>query len=155
MMPGKNDAKQCGAKKVQKRILSDYLYNLRVKYLAENPTVSISHAAYYRMRPRYMQLASFASRDTCLCQKHQNMALLICPLKNKKMITNGNPDMLIKEKNDEEVLEILSTLNKDDEIIYVQWARVEEKGKKRMKIISTKAKKKDYIKKVVDDMKKF
>lgn len=42
MMPGKNDSKKSEGVKVQKRVLSDYLYNLHNKFLPENPREKIS-----------------------------------------------------------------------------------------------------------------
>jgi len=46
MMPGKRDSKTCGGMKIQKRILCDYMYNLYHKYMAENPTMKMSHAHF-------------------------------------------------------------------------------------------------------------
>lgn len=72
MMPGKNDAKrrETGVK-VQKRILCDYLYNLFDEFEAENPDERMSRATFCRLRPKHVVLASFTSRNTCLCQHHQ------------------------------------------------------------------------------------
>ncbi|XP_048580476.1 uncharacterized protein LOC116604139 [Nematostella vectensis] len=156
MMPGKQDAKKCGDRKIQKRILSDYLYNLRMKYLAENPNAKISQAVFYKMSPPYMMLASFACRDTCLCQHHQNMALLLRSMKRRLLISTGNPDSFIKDNTDEQVLEILKKIGDGEKITYEQWKRVQdEDGKHRTKLINTKASKEDFIDKVTAATLKF
>ena len=77
--PGKQDSKKVGDQQLQKYILNDYLENLHIKFLAENPTVHLSYST--RMRPKEMIPVSYSSRKTCLCEKHQNFSLKLVPLK--------------------------------------------------------------------------
>ena len=79
MMPGKrtsrlHEEKKVQEKKKQKRILNDYMKNLYEKYLAEFPERKISLAMFCHFRPAYL-LVNFASRNICLCSRHQNLAL--------------------------------------------------------------------------------
>lgn len=108
MMTGKTDTKKRGTKKVQKRILRNYLYNPRLKYLAETLRARVSQLTFYRMQPAYMQLACFASCDTCV--KHHNMALFLPSIKNRKLISNVNPNALIKKENNQEVVDNLRAI---------------------------------------------
>ena len=80
-LPGKRDPKKVGDQQLQKYILNDYLENLHIKFLAENPTVHLSYFTFTRMRPKEMIPVSYSSRKTCLCEKHQNFSLKLVPLK--------------------------------------------------------------------------
>lgn len=75
MMPGKGDFRNCDGVKVQKRYLNDYMHNLHAKFRAENPEINISRSVFCRRRPLHILPTSFTSRNTCLCQRHQNMSL--------------------------------------------------------------------------------
>ena len=61
-MPGKNDAKkvETGVKK-QKRILNDYLKNLHLKFLSEEPDIRISLASFCRLRPLHIMPVNFTA----------------------------------------------------------------------------------------------
>lgn len=54
MLPGKNDATKDGDNKRQTRILTDYMANIHKKFTAENPTLKISLAMFYRLRTKYI-----------------------------------------------------------------------------------------------------
>ena len=74
--PGKADAKKNNdGVKEQTRVLTDYLSNLHDKFLSENPGLKLSCATFCRLRPRHILLTTLISRSSCLCTKHQNMAL--------------------------------------------------------------------------------
>ena len=156
MMPGKNDAKRSETGvKVQKRILCDYLYNLFDKSKAENPDQRMSHATFCRLRPKHIILASFTSCNTCLCQRHQNLALLLRALKGKEATTTVNPDKFIAENNDEQIKEILAGLQCPS-VEYEQWKRVEDQdGKKRMKVVKYDVWKAGFINVVENAVSKF
>lgn len=146
MMPGKNDAKrrETGVK-VQKRILCDYLYNLFDEFEAENPDERMSRATFCRLRPKHVVLASFTSRNTCLCQHHQNLALLLRAMKGREATTPVNPDKFIAENNDEQIKEILAGLQCPS-VEYEQWKRVEDQdGKKCMKVVKYDVSKAEFI----------
>lgn len=76
-MPGKADAIKVDDRKekMQKFVLNDYLHNLHMKYIAENPEVKICLATCCRLRPKYISFVNFAARRQCLCNKHQHFAL--------------------------------------------------------------------------------
>ena len=129
-MPGKNDAKRITkGQKVQSHVLIDYLDNLHKKFLSENPDLKISRATFCRCRPAYILKASFTSRLSCLCTKHQNAALTIKALRKAGIEVNPNPAKAVIEKIDKAKLQSDLT----DEIPVSQWTReeIEEKGKKK------------------------
>ena len=145
MIPGKNDAKKSEGVKVQKRILNDYLYNLHAKFQAEHPIEKMSRATFCRFRPSHIVLAAFTSRKTCLCQWHQNLALVLRAVKGKGATNTVNPDKFIAEHNDQKVKELLDDLE-GTSIEYEQWKRVQdEDGKKRMKIVKIDATKVELV----------
>ena len=74
-LPEKWDSKKVGDQQLQKYILNDYLENLHIKFLAENLTVHLSYSTFTRMRPKEIIPVSCSSRETCLCEKHQNFSL--------------------------------------------------------------------------------
>ena len=80
MMPGKNDTKKSETGHIQKRILNDSMLFLHLKFKTESPN-KISLATFCRLRPKHICLTKHLSRNKCLCQKYQNMALA---LKNMK-----------------------------------------------------------------------
>lgn len=82
MIPGKNDKKKAENGHMQKRVLNDSMACLHMKFATET-SEKISLATFCRLRPNYICLTKFISRNTCLCQKHQNMALA---LKNMKSV---------------------------------------------------------------------
>ena len=96
-MPGKNDAKkvETGVKK-QKRILNDYLKNLLLKFLSEEPDIRISLASFCRLRPLHIMPVNFTSRNTCLCRRHQNMALKLKAVKYAGVQVSTNPDTFVR-----------------------------------------------------------
>ena len=78
-------------------VLTDYLDNLFRKFRSENPEVKISLATFKRIRPKHILLMSLISRHTCLCTKHQNMALIAKAMKAAGLDVPLNPELLLKE----------------------------------------------------------
>ena len=74
-LPSKRDAKKVDDEKVQKRVLNDYMHNLHMKYLAQNPDKKVSRSFFYTCRKANYVCASFGVRQTCLCLRRQNMSL--------------------------------------------------------------------------------
>ncbi|CAC5394558.1 unnamed protein product [Mytilus coruscus] len=146
-LPGKRDNKKDGKEKKQKRVLNDYLDNLHQKFLSENILTKFSVSVFRRFRPAHYALASFGNRRTCLCQRHQNMALKVRTLKALTVTTTSNPDQLIRQMTDDEVLEKITQLE-DEKIKYSEWKRVdvEEKGmmKKRMNVVQCEANRQEF-----------
>ncbi|XP_069138828.1 uncharacterized protein [Argopecten irradians] len=119
------------------RVLNDNLRNLFGKFQCEQSDVKISFTTFCRMRPKEFNLTQYISRNRCLCQKHQNMALLLKSVKAAGANVPLNPEDFIKrvQNNDINANEIMTGV-KDDKVSYEQWKRVDcEDGKKRMKIV--------------------
>ena len=51
-----------------------------------------------------MKLVHCSSRRTCLCQKHQNMALNMKALKIEEVTTTNNPDTPVRQNADDETI---------------------------------------------------
>ena len=86
---------ETGVKK-QKRILNDYLKNLHLNFLSEEPHIRISLASFCRLRPLHIMRVNFTSRNTCLCRKHQNMALKLKAVKSAGVQVSTNPDTFVR-----------------------------------------------------------
>ena len=156
--PGKGDTIAVDGEKIQRRILNDYMHNLHLKYLAENPDNAISRSFFYRCRPSYIKLASFGSRQTCLCQRHQNMTLKLKTLKSLGITTMSNPDTYIHTMPDESTAEKLEEVD-ETTIRYSEWKRVDvlHKGKviKRMKIVEMEKPKAEFAIIILKELKEF
>ncbi|XP_069109647.1 uncharacterized protein [Argopecten irradians] len=129
--PGKADKIKTGRREnTQKRTLTDYLTNLHTKFLAENPNVKLSLTSFSRIRPKYIQTTSFISRDSCLCTKHQNMALTLKAMRREGINVPVNAETYAKDPQIQDISEELKSV----EVRYHEWKRVpvEEKGKKKM-----------------------
>ncbi|MES9883292.1 MAG: hypothetical protein ABW185_20700 [Sedimenticola sp.] len=157
-LPGKKDAIKVGKDKHQKRVMNDYMYNVYQKFLSENPEVKMSLSVFNRCRPRYISLVTFSSRRTCLCQRHQNMALKVKAMKSARITTMTNPDSLVKQHTDDEILTRIQESDKAN-IEYTEWKRVdvEHKGKvtKRMQIVKSETTKEHFSEIMQNDLKEF
>ena len=157
-MPGKRDAKKSGNSKIQTRVLSDYMYNLHLKFKAEYPRIKISLTTFTSYRPSYIKLVHFSSRRTCLCQKHQNMALKVKALKIIGAVNTNNPDSLTTQNTDAEIIQCINECNTET-IKYSEWKRkeVEHKGRisKRMQIETVEKSKTEFVKMFEQDLINF
>lgn len=137
-LPGKRDAKKDGKKVKQKHILNDYLANLHEKFLAENPHLKLSYSSFCRLRPSNFSTIKYSERKTCLCERHQNMALKLRSLKSMKVVTTSNPDAFIRT-HDQQTLDDLCQNITAKKVTFKQWKRVNvienEKTKKKIKLI--------------------
>ncbi|XP_069139329.1 uncharacterized protein [Argopecten irradians] len=137
-LPGKRDTKTENLEKKQKNVLSDYMKNLYGKYRFENPDKKISKSQFYALRPQHVVLANFASRKTCLCSRHQNMALKLRALIAKGVRCSKNPDECVKDKDT--IIQQIRDLEVT-EISYKHWKKVQEGDKFRHKeVVETKEK---------------
>lgn len=147
-LPGKRDSTKTKTETKQTRVLNDYLYNLHLKFKAENPGVKTSLTTFSSYRPRYVKLVQYSARKTCLCQKHQNIALKIKGLKTIGVITTENPDQMIKQYSDEEIVGKIQNCSAET-IKFSQWKRkeVEHKGRltKRMLITQEDMPKHEFL----------
>lgn len=154
VLPGKKDSVTVNKEKHQKHVLNDYLHNLHVKFCAEN-NYSVSLATFCRNRPQYVALVNFASRNVCLCSKHQNFSLKLRCLKNLGVCSCTSPDKFVEDFDDDAIngmLEHVSTEN----IRYQEWKRVKmSDGKERIRIVDQEENKQDFIKVMKESVDKF
>ena len=110
-LPGKRDTKKVKRKRklVQKRVLNGYLHNLYQKLISENIEIPCSFLTFACMRPNNFVLANFASRKTCLCRQHQNLALKLKMLKKYKPVPTI-PEAFAKF-TDGKIISILESIN--------------------------------------------
>jgi hypothetical protein len=157
-LPGKRDKLKTKSGMTQTRVLNDYLYNLHLKFKSENPHMKIGFTSFCSYRPKHVKLVQFSARRTCLCQKHQNMSLKVKGLKSVGVSTTENPDTLISNNSDEEIIQKLRDCPSDT-IKYTQWKRkeVEHKGRmtKRMMIANLEMPKNEFIDLFTHDLSEF
>jgi hypothetical protein len=143
-MPGKTDFKKVNGEQKQKRVLNDSLKNLCLKFKSENPDVKMSFTTFSRMRPTYISLTQYISRNQCLCQKHQNFALLLKAAKSVGADVSLNPEDYTKDITPANANELVSKVNRDV-VTYEQWKSVDcDDGKKRMKVVQTTCCKEEF-----------
>ena len=136
-LPGKADAVK-GEKpnqKIQKYVLNDYLHNLHLKFMGENPNQKMCLATFCNLRPKHISLVNFTSRSTCLCTKHQNFSLKLQSLKTVGVTSETSPDKFVESTEPEKVTEILSEITVEN-VHYKEWKRVKcNDGKQRTKLL--------------------
>ncbi len=155
--PGKRDYVTVNGERKQTRILNDYLHNLFDKFRAEEPTIKVCRAVFYTMRPKYILLSSFLKSSNCLCQIHQNCALLLRALKR---VSHGemslSPDNFIKQHPDSNSIHnLLSEIPTDAEVSFDQWKRVKLDEKFKNRIVSQTLKRDDFIEKAKEQIVSF
>ena len=125
-LPGKKDYIKVNGEKIQRRILNDYVKNLYVKFSATHTNLAISWGRFCQYRPEHVTLASFGSRNTCLCQTHQNLALKLTVLYQLKLVTTKNPDEFIAGSDDDTAIaQKLDQIPEETEIIrFQEWKRM-------------------------------
>ncbi|XP_048256959.1 uncharacterized protein LOC125382708 [Haliotis rufescens] len=132
-MPGKADSKSLNGVKHQTRIMNDYLSEVYAKFKIENQNMKLSFASFCRLRPRYILLTSHISRNTCLCNKHQNMAMKLKCLRSVGLQVPKSPDMAYDSVSVDAMDQMLETIQ--DDVEYDEWRRVDVEGKKKMKVV--------------------
>lgn len=144
IMPGKNDKKKTKFGHIQKRVLNDSLMFLHMKFKAETSR-HISLATFCQLRPKYISLTKYISRNKCLCQKHQNMALALKNVKTAGANVTLNPDEFIRQLKNINLQEIICEI-KDEKIKYEQWKKVDMADwKKRTKIVEKEMSKAEFV----------
>ena len=114
MLAGKKD----GLGQIQNRVLNNYMKNLHLKFLAENPGIEVSTGTFSKLQP-----CNFLSKNTCLCIKHPNFALKCKCWQSYKVATIINMDSFIRTHDNKAVTDMLTNI-KEENIIYNQWKRV-------------------------------
>ncbi|XP_048245740.1 uncharacterized protein LOC124116006 [Haliotis rufescens] len=132
-MPGKADSKSLNGVKHQTRIMNDYLSEVYAKFKIENQNMKLSFASFCRLRPRYILLTSHISRNTYLCNKHQNMAMKLKCLRSVGLQVPKSPDMAYDSVSVDAMDQMLETIQ--DDVEYDEWRRVDVEGKKKMKVV--------------------
>lgn len=154
VMPGKADKTKTKDGHVQTRVLNDNMSNLRMKFVTET-TTKISLATFCRLRPKYIRLTKYITRNKCLCQKHQNMALLLRGAKCVGADVPLSPDEYarkLKEANPQNLI----TSVKNPLIKYQQWMKVsEDDGKKRTKVVEKEVETEAFCKKFLEASTEF
>ena len=89
-----------------------------------------AHLTFARLRPSYCMLANFTNRHSRLCTKHQNVALKLKMLKQKKIVETENPDAFIRLKTDDQIKAKLNGMSKQ-RVTYEFWKKAEVEVKKR------------------------
>ena len=98
VQPGKADVKKdTDGTKQQTVVLTDYMKNLHLKFLSENPDLKLSLSSFCRTRPKSVLLACFITRNACLCIRHQNMALKVNALRKHGIDLNKNPEHIVND----------------------------------------------------------
>ena len=137
---------ETGVKK-QKHILNDYLKNLHLKFLSEEPDIRISLASFCRLHPLHIMPVNLTSRNTCLCRKHQNMALKLKAVKSAGVQVSTNPDTFVR-LDTPDAIGLLQDI-KNEHLTYMVWKKVpveiNGKTKEKMKIINVKTTKEDFL----------
>ena len=80
------------------------------------------------MRPKYILLVNFCNRNTCLCSRHQNIALKIKAI--QEVTGTKNPDDFIAKNTDDEVQEKLQNIDKSN-VTFIEWKREGDNRKLR------------------------
>ncbi|XP_063966655.1 uncharacterized protein LOC135156857 [Lytechinus pictus] len=147
-LPGKKDSHKENSVIKQKRVLHDYMKNLHLKFLTENPRCTISRASFCRLRPPHLILASFATRKTCLCSRHQNLLLKLKCLRRNGIKCTLNPDNFISQnQSDEGMIENIDAQLPTSiaTMIFKEWKRVCDKGKFRWKEVQTEVTRREFL----------
>lgn len=124
-LPGKKDTVTIKKVKHQKIQLTEFLDVLHQKFNLEYPAeaVSMSFFASVRRSAPYILPVSCRNTTVCLCEKHQNFALMLKPLRSINI--PSMPDTLIREWTPAEV-ELRTSEMPDSQIVkYQQWRRID------------------------------
>lgn len=143
-MPGKNDKAKTVKGHVQRRVLNDNMAFLHMKYQAETSS-KVSFSKFCVMRSKHIGLTRYLSRNKCLCQKHQNMALALKSMKKAGAEVPLNPAEFNRKLSTTSADTFLSSIT-DDDVAYSQWKKVDiPGGKKRTIIVEQKLSKDEFI----------
>ena len=96
------------------------------------------------MRPKHIKLTCLLSRNTCLCTKHQNMALKLKSLRTYGLDISPNPEVVGRSVTLDEFSRKLVSIE-GAEMEYEEWKRVDIEGKKKIRIVKIKKNKDEFI----------
>lgn len=158
--PGIKDTKTKNKIKKQKRTLMGSLKNLHKKFEAEFG-YSVPYSTFCSFRPFWVLLPNVKNRDTCACEKHENIGLIFEKLKSVKVLKYTDLDEMVKSlccnlnelKTREECLErrCPNCLNKSIEIDEFENSMTSVEQWKRKNVEYTVKGTKKFAKKVVKE----
>ncbi len=155
MMPGKADYVKVDGAKVQKKVLTDYVYNIHAKFRAENPHTYISLSGFYKYRPGHVCLTKFCDRRTCLCQRHQNVALkLECLKKMGINVCSLSPDSFAEQTDDDALEELLDAITCDTVKLH-KWVQRTDGTETRTVLVEVTMSTTDFKTEVIKDIAEF
>ena len=153
--PGKTDLiknPQTGEERV-KRILVDYVHNIHARFLAEHPGVHVHRSTFHRWKPWWVLLSKHLSKDTAMCQQHQNFGLRLKAFRKLLPdVTNipKNPDTFVKNLTAEQVkalIDDIDTSTFDEDMEYHQWKKITDinDGKPRTRKVVLKCPVEEFL----------
>ena len=87
---------------------------------------------FFHFRPACLLLVNFASRNVCLCSRHQNLALKLKALKSIQVTGLTNPDSFIKAHDAEQISTLLRKIQ-GKTVKYEIWKKVRVPNEKTTK----------------------
>ena len=140
---GKHDTKSTHGIKVQRRLLTDSMRRLHIKYMEENPEHSISFSLFCTMKPHFVVRPTIRDRETCLCRLHENGRLIVEKLSSLKRLPSGvrtvdacvdaaicfQPTRGCFERKCDDCknnMNLVNSNNNDDTVDWHKWATIKE-----------------------------
>ena len=90
MLPGVKRTITHRKVKKQRRVLTDTLKNLFIKYKSETQSPKICYSMFCRLRSFWVLISSEKDRDTCQCKTCENTSLLANSLEKAGVLTTNN-----------------------------------------------------------------
>ena len=75
-------------------MLNDTMRNIYEKFLFEHPNIPLKYTLFTKLRPFWVVPPSEADRDTCLCEKHDNVFFLAKALKQLGVLESSNTERM-------------------------------------------------------------
>ena len=147
-------------KKMQKRLLTDSMKNLHLKFLAEHSNHRLSYSLFCTLRPYWIVHPTLADRETCMCKQHENLGFIAKKLHQMHIIDTYNLESLTEvitcdttdkhcmygecEKCSKKEYELTSHYRATDRVSYIQWATVDKDHKDNPGVSSKITLKKEF-----------
>ncbi|CAG2231225.1 unnamed protein product [Mytilus edulis] len=75
--PGIKDTVAKNGIKKQRRVMTESIAIIHVRFILENTDIKISYPTFCRMRPFWVQPPKDSDRETCACKYHENKQILV------------------------------------------------------------------------------
>lgn len=145
--PGKRDNNKICKNKLQTRILTDYLKNLWKRYITETGE-RVSLALFCRYRPKHIKLTKLTNRRTCLCRRHQNLALKLQAMNNSWR----SPDFIVQQKSNEQ---IIAEVQGKETIKFSTWEKLGTEQATEWRCVKKAQKYDQFVDKLQKDLDEF